>query len=439
MRLSGDEPEDVRRSGLAFLPALLFLCLHTGSGAAKTAAPAGTDTAEGRESAPDTEPPRNPELEQAREQQLEVVEDPQAKREAKKLEDPTKLDEALYKVKGYTSLRVHYRATEDEGVWGDGGSRGGVEGHWRFMPAHLLYGRLEAGFNLLDELDSVFNPKGQSAESQRGETFFRRLLYLGMETPRTYVSFGKNWSTYYQVAGFTDLFDASGGQAVGVYNAGTDGGAAGTGRADKVLQSRVHLNALPKRWSMEPVNLNVQVQYGRPIPGVPGKQYGTGLGLSAIVKTREHFSVGLAYNRAAVSDIDDTLRAAGIDGDDQALLLGMRWLDEHLYLASNLARLLNHESTVDGHYFDAWGWELYGHYALPHNIYVVGGANVLEPDSGQLQAGLYRVRYALLGLRYAFFKPSQRVYLEARFDDSRTADGEALGNTWTAGVRWDLP
>ena len=46
---------------------------------------------------------------------------------------------------------------------------------------------------------------------------------------------------------FTDLFQGNGGSASGTYNAGTDGGATGTGRADSVLQSRF-LVSPPRSW-----------------------------------------------------------------------------------------------------------------------------------------------------------------------------------------------
>jgi len=49
------------------------------------------------------------------------------------------------------------------------------------------------------------------------------------------LTFGKQWSVYYDVAGWTDAFNVYGGTALSVYPAGTDGGAVGSGRADNAV------------------------------------------------------------------------------------------------------------------------------------------------------------------------------------------------------------
>ena len=99
--------------------------------------------------------------------------------------------------------------------------------------------------------------------------------------------------------------------------------------------------------------------------------------------------------------INDALREAGIDGDARALVLGARWFDDNWYLASVASRLDNHEATDEGNYFDAWGWEVYGQYRLSGNWWVTGRWNLLRPDDDRDQAGDYRIRFGVLGLRYA--------------------------------------
>ena len=51
----------------------------------------------------------------------------------------------------------------------------------------------------------------------------------------------------------------------------------------------------------------------------------------------------------------------------------------------------------------------------------------------------YRLRYGVLGLRYSFDKFREMVYSEIRLDDSLSVDGTRPGNTYTVGVRWDVP
>ncbi len=73
-------------------------------------------------------------------------------------------------------------------------------------------------------------------------------------------------------------------------------------------------------------------------------------------------------------------------------------------------------------------------------LWFVGGYNVLEPDSDQAQAGDFRVRYAMLGLRHVFDSKDSRfmVFANVRLNDGRTAAGTYLSNVYTIGIRWDL-
>ena len=60
------------------------------------------------------------------------------------------------------------------------------------------------------------------------------------------------------------------------------------------------------------------------------------------------------------------------------------------------------------------------------------------PDKGETQAGDYRVEYGVIGARYSIDGFRKMVYLNARLDNGRLADGTVLSNTYTIGVRWDL-
>ncbi len=98
----------------------------------------------------------------------------------------------------------------------------------------------------------------------------------------------------------------------------------------------------------------------------------------------------------------------------------------------------NHETTNDGIYFDGWGSEFYGQYKLSRRLWFVGGYNILEPDSDQVQAGDYRVKYAVAGLRYTFEDFRRMIFANVRFNDGVDADGTPQATVYTVGVRWDL-
>ena len=375
-------------------------------------------------------------LEKAREAVLAEEDEPRSEREKK-------VEKAIFKPslegKIYGSIRLHYRSTDQGSIFGDAGSRLGAEGGWRTRPDAWLYARIEAGFNVLDELDQLLSPGGSSGEGEQGDSVFTRLYSIGIETPGLVASVGKNWSTYYRVANFTDRFDSAGSDGVGTFNASTDGGATGTGRADGVFQSRAYMDFLPESWNVEPFNLNVQLQSGQPIPRVEGVKYQNAIGLSTVLELSDDFTFGIAYNLAQIDDLDNpAVQAAGIKGDAKALLFGTRWFDEQWYLALNVARLENHETTDKGTYFLGWGSELYARYRLIKSYWLVTGYNWLSPDKDETQAGQYELLYGVVGLRYSIDDFKRLAYAEWRLDSTTGEDGEALGNIFTIGLRWDF-
>jgi len=374
----------------------------------------------------------------AQERERTAEEDPLAKRQSDRVDRVGKWLTEPDGVDPSASARIRYDVRDTGSGWDDGGSRAGLSGQWQFRPQSWLFGRAEAGFNLLRHLDTALNSADRPHDSEN--EVFTRLAYAGVETSEFMIVAGKNWSTYYQVAGFTDRFESTGGSASGVYNAGTDGGNTGTGRADRALQARLSIDFLPEAWWLKPFNLNLQVQHGEPIPQVGGVHYGTAFGVSAILKLLNNSALGIAYNRAEVPNPDDPrLRAAGIDGDAHALLLGARRYGERWYAGATISWLENHEATDESVYFDGRGAELYGSLRFADRWWLTAGWNYLRPASDQAQAGAYRIHYGVLGVRYTFREFARMLYAEMRLDDSGEADGTPVGNVYTFGVRWDFP
>ena len=376
------------------------------------------------------------EIEQAREEVRSEEEEPRIERE--EVVEKTVAEEP-YAGKIYGSLRLRYRSTDAGSIFGDAGSRVGLEGEYRTGQDSWVFARVEAGFNLLDELDTLLSPGGGGGESQQGDSLFPRLYAVGIDTPVVLASFGKSWSTYYKIANFTDRFDSAGSSAVGTFNANTDGGATGTGRADSVLQTLAFIDFMPEKWKVNPFNLNIQFQSGQPIPNVDGVNYQYAFGLSAVLDSREDYTFGIAYNRARIDELDNpAVQAAGIEGDAEALLVGARWFDEQRYIAFNVAWLRNHETTDVGTYFIGWGSELYARYRLTKGYWLVGGYNWLTPNEDQVQAGEYELLYGIVGLRYSIDDFKRLAYAEMRLDSTISEAGEKLGNIFTIGVRWDF-
>jgi len=383
--------------------------------------------------------PATPVTEETRDRETNTGEDPLAAQTTENEKTP----EAAYKYIDHTSAnlygsaRIRYKETGQGNNVDDAGSRVGFNGELQFTPAFWLLSRAEIGFNLFDSLDQLFNASGRPAEEDANIS--TRLLYGGIQTPSSSIIFGKNWSSYYQVAGFTDRFEAFGGEASGAFNAQTDGGATGTGRADRVLQGRFSIDDLTENSHLKPFKFNIQAQGEEDIPGLDNVQYTHSLGISALLEFKTEKVIGLAYNHAFVNDNDRAaLRAGGIRGDARALLIGTRRFADRYYLGTTLSFLDNHETTDKGVYFDGWGWEFFGSYNIRKRWWLLGGWNNLQPHSDQWQAGQYRLRYGVVGLRYSFETLHRFVYSEIRLDDSLNSDGSRPGNIYTLGLRWDI-
>ncbi|MDH3690236.1 MAG: hypothetical protein OEU36_12235 [Gammaproteobacteria bacterium] len=151
-----------------------------------------------------------------------------ARREAQRVEEKKGEPKRTTGFDVYGSIRLRYREQGGETDWQDGGSRIGTELEWQSRQGSFLVGRYEAGFNLLTGLEDLTAPGEETGKFQN--TVFTRLGYVGLDVPNVNVIAGKNWSPYYDVAGFTDRFQGTGASASGTYNAQTDGGPTGPRR-----------------------------------------------------------------------------------------------------------------------------------------------------------------------------------------------------------------
>ncbi|HEB82090.1 MAG TPA: hypothetical protein ENJ11_04415, partial [Gammaproteobacteria bacterium] len=126
----------------------LLLCLL-----ASPAAIAGTETI-----SPEPEKETSTVREEAQAREITAEEDPLAEREAHKEERESRWYSEPNKLRVYGSGRLRYRDTGLGGVWGDGGSRAGVESHWQMLPKRWLFAGAEIGFSLLDKIDQLLDP-----------------------------------------------------------------------------------------------------------------------------------------------------------------------------------------------------------------------------------------------------------------------------------------
>jgi len=374
----------------------------------------------------------------ARANEAALNEDPEAQRRSQLEEEPI-LRQLWKGIQIYGSVRLHAINNFNEEneltefSLGDGASRVGIRGELPLGKKWRLYGRAESGF---DVLDTFTQKAGNEENKESGLT--KRLLYAGFDSENLAVAWGKNWSAYYKIAGMADRFSIFGGSALGVYNAGTDGGPTGMGRADDVVQARIYTSSL-KALRIKPFNLNLQYQYKRPIPWVEGERYGRAFGASAWLETEKDTGIGLAAQISEITNLENPkVREAGIEGNAKALAAAFRGYGDRWYAALVMARLENINTTNLNKYVDGYGAELYAQWQVKDRWWLIGGGNWFGPDSDDPEAGEYEVHYYVLGLRYTFDSLNRMVYLEYRMDNGLLHDGTPRRNELTVGVRWDI-
>ena len=139
----------------------------------------------------------------------------------------------------YGSLRTIVGISDNGANVQDDASRVGI--NFTTRGAVKVFATAEFGVNLLAE--TQFNVGATTAsgfgtiDQVTQPVFGPRLGYIGVDAG-TFgkISFGKQLSTHYNIAGYTtDQFNVFGGQASATYVANSDGGASGTGRADQTI------------------------------------------------------------------------------------------------------------------------------------------------------------------------------------------------------------
>ena len=204
------------------------------------------------------------------------------------------------------------------------------------------FARGEWGFDVTRQGDGQFN---------------NRLGFVGATTDYGSLSVGKQWSSFSQIANWTDTFATSDG-GMGMY--GSNGHAYGTARANDSLQYNLSVDAL---------SVSAQYQAGEAIDGKNG-QYTRkhGYGFAASYELPMGVSLGAAYNQVQfVENVNDA----------KALVLAAKFEQGPIYAAFTYGDYKNHASIgsgVNGKTIEkARGIELVGGYQLADNLSVQTG------------------------------------------------------------------
>ena len=313
----------------------------------------------------------------------------------------------------YASLRA--RAFVNEGgetTFDDSTSRLGIRGQLDVSRTYEFFGRIEFGTNLVGDVTRfLIGGDPGTQEGSEDVALPLRLAFIGFEGPQGRASFGKQWSTYYDVAVFTDQAPFFGGSASGTYNAGTDGGVSGTGRADQALQYR---------FAISHFKFGVQAQIRNKTDN--DQSFADTWGISTNYQFDEGITLGAAFNQVRDGVENPQPEEPKLGG--QAFIAGVRWRNPQNYYAVTYSDFRNHEKDDLGRFFSGHGWELFADHRLTERFGIGGTYTYQKPESAH--PGEYKIDFLSLGAGYTIGE-SWRFYLIYKFENSRKSDGTPLG------------
>ena len=332
----------------------------------------------------------------------------------------------------YGSMRIFAEGGADDPTLNDGSSRLGIRLGRDLPDGKTIFGRIEWKTNLVDNESELFQGDGDSGggvairTEDTDKALSTRLGYLGMRFDDIgELSFGKQWSVYYDVAGWTDNFNVYGGTGLSVYSSGTDGGAVGSGRAD---------NAVVWRNERGKFSYGLQTQLKTSADDDNYK----GLGGSMIFSPSDTWDIGFAFSAARVKGVFEEV--AG-DKDSNVATLGARYQRGPWNAAFSIARWDNHEAIFfddDTLIYDGFGAELYASYEWSDRMHLYGGFNYTDPDIDDPRVDPdFGAEFLIFGASWFATKDSF-AYIEGLLSNSKQVDGQSVDSVFSAGYRFDF-
>jgi len=250
------------------------------------------------------------------------------------------------------------------------------------------------------------------------------------------LTLGKQWSVYYDVSQWTDRYTVFGATGSSTFNAGTDGGQMGTGRANDAVSYRAELG---------PFRLGVMAQFRAATPSLLDSLAG-----SLSYETSFGLRAGIAYSHALLEASPVVL--VGFDGNGaDALTFGVSYSDERWVLASVNTWTRNHEavSLAEGAIvYDTLGSELFIARKFLGRVLSYAGFDLAvarhlpTPQLATMQLAMqgvdpnYGTRDVLFGARWLFDAAGlSYAYVEGRTGASIAADGAPAPTVLTLGLR----
>jgi len=331
----------------------------------------------------------------------------------------------------YGSMRLFAEMGAEDATLNDGTSRLGIRVARRLENGRTLFGRMEWKTNLVDNNSQFVISDSTSdgialGDEESDSVFTTRLGYVGVRFENIgELTFGKQWSVYYDVAGWTDSFNVYGGAALSAFAAGTDGGSLGSGRAD---------NAIIWRNARGKFSYGLQTQLKTSADDDDFK----GLGGSLIFAPNDSWEIGAAF---AASRIEGAFE--DITGDDNSgvATVGVRFQSGPWNAAFNIAAWEEHDAIFfvdDTLIYDGVGAELYVDYEYSNRLHIYGGFNYTDSDIDDPRVDSdFGLEQLLLGASW-FATDESFAYLEALVSGGKDINGRSPDSVLSAGYRFDF-
>ena len=343
----------------------------------------------------------------------------------------------------------------DNAVMANNGSRIGFTFGHELTAGWKATGEFQWGVNGTgDKGGMASSEEGIGASDGNSDLFSNRLANVGLHHDAYgSITFGKQWSAYYDVVAGTDEGKMWGGNASGAY-ALNSGGINGTGRADNAIQYRNSFGDLS-------IAVQMQLQEDKLSDKDLGKltvpkgitltslKYDNTYGASFTYSVMDDFNVAAGFNIGEYKSTYKTQNGKVSHEEnktDQIYAVGTTFgsFDNGLYLAANWNYNEYHNADANGNLIPkANGVEAYAGYTFdnirPYAYYNLLDASAYTAGSGQIVSN-YEMEYIAAGVNYQW-DSNVSVWLEGKkdFSDIVTNGTKAVKNDGLAiGIEYNF-
>jgi len=318
------------------------------------------------------------------------------------------IPKALKSVTPYGTIENVLSVSESGFYISDFIPRVGLKGDWNISDngKYKMFTKIEFGLNLVKRNDYI-SFSADPGTGKISQTVFIRLGLIGISTPFGNISIGRQWGVNYTLAGNIDDMYLGGGYAIGVYNAGTDGGISGTGRADQ---------AIKYEFTSKKFYFGAQAQF-RDI-SVNDQFFADSYGFASYYKFGI-LKLGASYNKVLDGVEYPTVTQAKINDELITGLIDFKFDNFHLGIMPEY--FVNHEKTNIDTFYTGYGME----YSLRYNFgknkkwRIVNNSYFLLPTDKNSK---YMLNAYTVNLAYRF-NDNTAVIVGFTYDNSTNHDG----------------